>query len=231
MPHSALFIAHYRVIAMLRQDQHVDSDEAQEIIRLAARQQSSPLSDGPTVEGLAEALNLPPAEVERLLGEVRQRKARQAVPQTRQFGDRSAALSAGIVLALVVVIAVIGLGGYFLFGQQRVPPSVEGPAVIFGGSTADVGPNAEVPMKVSDGVAPEAPAAPAAPSADMAKAEADQKAAIQSAKEAVQQARSVYDYQSKSINSQDVREAQQRLQEAEEELRKLQETTSAASGG
>ena len=108
---------------------HIQPQEAQEVVRLATLRQSGAPGSGPTVEGLAEALDLPPDEVERLLAEVRGRQS--ATPPTghvpkRVFGDRSAAISAGIVLALLVVFGLIVAFGvnYAAKQEARSTPSV-----------------------------------------------------------------------------------------------------------
>jgi hypothetical protein len=107
---------------MLRHDAHVDPVEAQEVVRLAAERQSAAES-GPTVNGLAEALGLPPEEVERLLIEVRRQRGVITEPVRRRiFGDRSAALSAALALALFLVTAA---GLLFYRAQTAVPPAAE----------------------------------------------------------------------------------------------------------
>ena len=115
---------------MLRHDHPVDLAEAQEVVRLAAERGSSPTHDGPTVAGLAEALGLAPAEVERLLAEVRNRPTVAEPPaevSRRSFGDRSAALSAGLALALVLAVGAIG-GGYWY--THRPAPGVSDAFVV-----------------------------------------------------------------------------------------------------
>ena len=96
---------------------HLDPREAQEVVRLATLRNSQADEGGPTVEGLAEALDLSPYEVERMLVEIRSREAMTvpaaAVAPRRIFGDRSAAISAAIVLALLVFLVLfvaVGLG-------------------------------------------------------------------------------------------------------------------------
>ncbi len=221
---------------MLRQDQHVDPEEAQEIVRLAARQQSSPVSEGPTVDGLAEALNLPPEEVQRLLGQVRSRKAASQAPQQRQFGDRSAALSAGIVLALVLVVAVIGLGGYLMFGAVKAKETTQ-PAISFdngGGERIEVGPSGEI-VHGSSGEAIVAPAAPAAPApAAESSVEAEKAAADKMlAERALEDAKKALADQSKALSEQERQDLQQKIEDAQEALKKLEDKTppAAASGG
>lgn len=107
---------------------HIDPDEAQEVVRLAAQQTDTP-HEGPTVEGLAEALGLSIEEVERLLAQVRsQRSVTPAPPATlptRSFGDRSAAVSAAIVLALVLVVATCV--AFFFVGVRRTSVPIEEP--------------------------------------------------------------------------------------------------------
>lgn len=120
MSYSAPNIAHHRG-AMFRQDQFVDPEEAQEIVRLAAQHQNSGMHDGPTVEGLAAALNLPPSEVQRLLDQVRQRNAQAGYRPGfwRSYGNGSGtALSAGLAVAFILTIVMIGLGGYFALSRQ-----------------------------------------------------------------------------------------------------------------
>jgi hypothetical protein len=222
---------------MLRQDQHVDPDEAQEIIRLAARHQSSPLNEGPTVDGLAEALCLEPAEVERLLGEVRRKKAQHQVPQQRQFGDRSAALSAGIVLALVLTLAVIGFGGYLMFGRMNPAPSEppEPPAIVVGdlGPPAKVriGPGADIVVgaPAEPGVAPAAPgsAVSPSPSPDEAMSEAARRAAEESLQKSIEALRE----QAKTLSGQERQDAEDKVQQAEEALKNLREQAGSAASG
>lgn len=104
--------------------QRLEPDEAQAVARLAAERHAATPSAGPTVEGLADALGLPQSEVERLLAEVRSRRVApptfEATAPRRRFGDKSAAISAGIVLALVLVVAAI-LGARFLMLDRNVP--------------------------------------------------------------------------------------------------------------
>ncbi|RYG23227.1 hypothetical protein EON82_14685 [bacterium] len=111
---------------MQRHDVHVDPIEAQEVVRLAAERQSA--DAGPTVNGLAEALGLPREEVERLLAEVRAQRG-VAVPRRRIFGDRSAALSAALALALILVTA----GGFFVYRAQAAAAPADLAAAVSSG--------------------------------------------------------------------------------------------------
>lgn len=107
---------------MHRHDVHVDPIEAQEVVRLAAERQSAVPDNGPTINGLAEALGLAPVEIERLLAEVRARGGVDVAGRRRIFGDRSAAISAALALALFLVTA----GGLLVYrGQAAASPLLE----------------------------------------------------------------------------------------------------------
>ncbi|GEM_PF-4389267 len=115
---------------------HIDPREAEEVVRLAVAREAAPPAVGPTVEGLAEALSLPVSEVERLLAQVRRRTA-PAAPQ-RRFADRSAALSAGIVLALVLTVAAVG--GFYRYAHRPIGATARGPAPMLGGTVSEESP-------------------------------------------------------------------------------------------
>lgn len=164
---------------------------------------------------MAEALNISPAEVERLLAQVRGQRnyTPPASPvAARTFGDRSAALSAGLALALVVVVAIFAFGGYLLMERRgdaapppgkvvEVPPRmrISGP-----GGQIEIEGSATTPAEAGEATAtvPEAPKAPPAPSmnstsdaikAEDAHAKASEEQAAQARKTAEEIRRSVHD--------------------------------------
>ena len=116
--------------------------EAQEVVRLAAERQSAAPENGPTVNGLAEALGLPPEEIERLLMEVRGQRSVTAAPVRRRiFGDRSAALSAALALALFLFTAA---GLLFYRAQAAIPPEETAMAAMPAHLAPDVAPTPPV---------------------------------------------------------------------------------------
>lgn len=198
---------------------HVDPSEAQEVVRLAAERQNAG-NDGPTVEGLGEALGLPPEEIERLLAEVRRRRVVSDTPATqpqRTFGDRSAAISAAIVLALVLVVGAGAMAYRAGFGQPTATPAIEIPAVP---------PVPEIPA------APSPEDATATPGSDVigmsvestdengrtqrVTIRGDEEAAMAKAKEGLDRAREAV----KSLSPEERAQAEKGIQEAQAELAK-----------
>ncbi len=166
---------------MQRYDQRVDPAEAEEVVRLAAERHAATVNDGPTVGGLAEALGLPESEVERLLADVRNRRAPVS---DRRFGDRSAAISAAIVLALFLVVAVVG-GGFMMLRRQETAREgihISGPD----GESVHIGPGGVIVdgTRVDQTMPPAVPGPPEvieSPAVDVSKeAEAAAREAIES---------------------------------------------------
>ena len=190
--------------------QRLDPSEAQDVVRLAGERHSTLPLDGTTVEGLAEALNLPAGEVERLLAEVRGRRTPQA--PVRQFGDRSAALSAAIVLALVIVVALVG-GGYWLTHRPAPTSAAETMTIDDGeGNKVLVGPHGITVQSRGENATPAAPPSPSAPAAP----DPTPGAATQQATDALKEAEAHL----KDVPDADRAEAQAAIDAAKAELEK-----------
>lgn len=91
-------------------DQRLSLEEVQEIARLAAQRRSVIHGRGPTVIGVSDALGVPPAEVESLLAEIRDRKAGLNPPDDAKT-LRRLAIGAASLVALIIVATVVSLLG------------------------------------------------------------------------------------------------------------------------
>ena len=89
-------------------NQRLSLEEVQEVARLAAQRRAVVHGAGPTVDRVSDALGLPPAQVESLLTEIRDRKAGLLPPEDGVIFKRLG-LGAAALVALGVVVLLFNL--------------------------------------------------------------------------------------------------------------------------